>query len=41
MSKYKIIFTLVIWTMGLGLEITKYTTEIIDTEDSSGRSFWH
>ena len=39
MSKCKILFTLVIWSIALSLEISRYTAEIIDMNDDYEMSF--
>ena len=39
-SRCKILFTLVIWTIGISLDITKYTMEIVYVDGEKGPSFW-
>lgn len=40
-SRCKILFTLVIWTIGISLEIAKYTMEIVYVDGDKDLSFWH
>jgi hypothetical protein len=41
MCKCKIWFTLVIWTLGMSLEIAKYTIELWNSDSIEDTSFYH
>ena len=41
MSKCKILFTLIIWTIGLIFEMGKYGIEVIHNDQINEISFWH
>lgn len=40
-SRCKILYTLVIWTIGISFEIAKYTMEIVSVDGDKDPSFWH